>query len=138
MEKTFIEGLWEKNPELVMDKLSELLDIKRDDLIHNKEVKGGGYLAFCIRPSYMLCNQEEIIVNDYEIRFVKDRLQPAIVDEWLRFMYENCGAPYAMKYIKKSNKELDIVIAKYKERHNKKLTEVLKVMGYLTEESYTK
>jgi hypothetical protein len=36
MKKAFIEELWEKNPELVMDKLSELLDVDRDDLIHNK------------------------------------------------------------------------------------------------------
>lgn len=138
MEKTFIEDLWEKNPELVKDKLSEILDVEQERLIYDKKTKANGYLRFGIKSRYARGYEDGVIVNDYRIRFMQDKSRPEIVADWVSFMFENCGKPYAMQYISKRNKQLDKFMAEHKEKYNAETRTVLEQMGFDINKGQTK
>lgn len=138
MKKTFIEDLWSEKPELIKNKLSEILDIEQDNLVYDEKAKGGGYLRFGIKSPYIIGYEDEIIVSDYKVRFVQDKLQPPIVDEWVSFMFDNCGNPYALKFISDRNQQLDKFLARLEEKYNNETRQVLNVMGFLDNKGHTK
>ena len=101
MEKTFVQNLWEKKPDLVSQKIKEIcnIDEEKGDKLQFSELKDGalkfinhGHVSifivasdFAIRTSYS--------GNDYE--------NSKLSKKWANFMYSVYGNKYAMQYISK-------------------------------------
>ena len=128
MQKSFVEDLWEQNPELIKDKLSEILDVEKNRLVYSNKTKDSGYLGFGIKEVSGKNYEDSIIVKDYKIKFIQDKSRPEIVDGWMSFMFGNCGKPYALKFISKRNQQIDKFMAEYEEKYNAETRNILDKM----------
>lgn len=136
INKTFVEDLWEKNPELLTKAVKKIFNIKeeRGDSIKFEDLRNGE-LVFHFKKQ-MDVYSTTILLRDFEVygRKINDSYMPA----WMRFMYKVYGDKYAMQYISYRNKELDKYMAKYEEKYNSLTRRVLDEMGFEATKGQTK
>ena len=138
MEKSFVEVLWKKDSEQVKKLVSEVTGIEQENLKYDMM----GNKKYCVRFSIIERNNKYegncILVTDFKLIHVRNGIPYDIVDEWVKFMYENCGKPYAMKYISRENQLYDFRRARDREETDEKIEGMLNKMGYFNDNGYTK
>ena len=130
MEKTFIEDLWEKNPELVRSKVASICSYRDDAtqyyrlLKHTKE-------GLVFRASFMH-NCHDILVSDFGIKYITstdlDSKDKTI--NWIKFMYSVYDKKYAYQFISHRNQQLDRFMEQYEEKYNNQTLKMLDEMGF--------
>ena len=138
-EKSFVEDLWENNPELVIKAIKKicLVNEKWGDKLSFVKIDDDGELIFkkTGRSTFF------IIVNDFSIRTTdsgKNYQNSPMSIAWVKFMFNICGDKYAMQYISHRNKQLDKFMAEYEQEYNNQTREVLKEMGFELNNGQTK
>ena len=137
MKKTFVEQLWEKNPELVEKQVINICRIeeKYGDELHFV-VMSNGVLKFEVRGRAL----RNIQVGDFSIRVTGDAdyENSPRSSKWRSFMYGIYDKPYAMQYISKRNQQLDKFMADYEEKYNAQTRKILVQMGFELDNGHTK
>ena len=121
----FIEKLWEKNPELVIDEIKNIFNVKeeRGDSLHFVGA-GNGALRFSKNGHHTFT----IFVRDFEVFGCKADSKRNI--EWIQFMHKVCGDRYVYYYISHRNKELDKLVEEFKNKYNNQTRNVLVEVGF--------
>ena len=138
-EKTFVEDLWEKSPELVTKIVKKICRVEEekfgDRLEFVKQVNG--VLKFKVYGRV----QRFIEVNNFSIRTSysdNDYENSLISSKWRRFMFACYGEAYAMQYISKRNLQLDKFMADYEQKYNNQTKTALNEMGFKWDREQTK
>ena len=137
MEKTFIEGLWAKKPELVKAEVAKILHVDEKRLVYRMVNDSTDHVRFEILEKNGKWDGECVLVTDLKLIHVRE-CPVDIVNPWLPFMYKNCGTPYAMKFISRRNKLLDSRLTRIKREFNKETEEMLDDMGFDMGKGYIK
>ena len=138
-EKTFIEELWEKKPELVREKVSKIVGIKKEHLVYRMLEDKKDYVRFAIIDKKNGIDDGRcVLVTDFKLIKVITSTPSDVIDEWVKFMYENCGKPYAMKYISRENQLYDSRRARDRKETDEKIEGMLNKMGYFNDNGYIK
>ena len=137
MEKTFIEGLWAEKPELVKAEVAKILHVDEKCLVYRMVNASTDHVRFEILGKNGKWDGDCVLVTD--LKLIRVREYPLdIVKPWIHFMYENCGTPYAMKFISRRNKLLDSRLTRIKREFNKETEEMLDDMGFDMGKGYIK
>lgn len=138
MKKTFVEQLWEKNPELVEKQVKNICRVNEmygDEFYFNKA--SNGVLKFEVRGRAV----RNIYVGDFAIRTTysdADYENSPLSSQWRSFMYGIYDKPYAMQYISKRNQQLDKFMADYEEKYNAQTRKTLDQMGFELDNGHIK
>lgn len=138
-QKSFVEDLWEKDPELVVKVIKNicLVNEKWGDKLSFVKIDEDGELIFkkTGRSTFF------IIVNDFSIRTTdsgKNYQNSPRSIAWIKFMFSVYGDKYVYQLISHGNKEFDEYIEKLKVEHENQTIEILDAIGFEINKGQTK